>query len=86
MPRVIISDRSNFYERIYTVDTRSMFLLKLKYQFKGYRVWAFPTLWMARIYYKFKGKGIYRGTNVSFEKYVPGSDQITSWEPWMNVY
>lgn len=84
--RVIISDTSNFYERIYTVDTKSMFLLKLKYQLKGYKVWAFPTLWMAKLWYKYTGKPIYRGTNISFEKYIPGSDQITSWEPWMNFH
>lgn len=84
MITVIISDTSNFYERIYTVETRSMFLLKLKYQLKGYKVWALPTLWMARVYHKLTGKSIYRGVNLTFEKYVPGSDQVTYWEPWMN--
>lgn len=83
MITVIISDTSNFYERIYTVETRSMFLLKLKYQLKGYKVWAFPTIWMARIYHKLTGKAIYRGVNMIFDKYVPGSGQITYWEPWM---
>lgn len=63
-----------------------MFLLKLKYQCKGYKVWAFPTLWMARVWYKLTGKRIYLGTNISFEKYVPGTDQITSWEPWQNFW
>ncbi len=82
--RVIISDTSNFYECIYTRETCSLFLLKLKYQLKGYRVWAFPTMWMAKIWYKWTGKGIYKGTNISFEKWIPGSDQITYWEPWMN--
>lgn len=83
--RVIISDCSNFYERIHTVETKSMFLLKLRYQFKsGYRVWAFPTITMARIWYKLTKKPIYRGTNVSFEKFDPNKDQITYWEPWMN--
>lgn len=82
---VIVSDYSGFYESINTVETKSMFLLKVQYLFKGYRVWAFPTMWMARIWYKVTGKGIYRGTNVSFEKYVPGTDQVTYWQPWMNV-
>lgn len=83
--RVIVSDYSGFYECINTVETKSMFLLKLKYQLKGYRVWAFPTLWMCLIWYKCTGKRIYyRGCNVSFEKYVPGTDQITFWQPWMN--
>lgn len=83
--RVIVSDYSGFYESINTVETKSMFLLKVQYLFKGYRVWAFPTMWMARIWYKVSGNGIYRGTNVSFEKYVPGSDQVTYWQPWMNI-
>jgi hypothetical protein len=81
---VIVSDYTGFYERIYTVETKSMFLLKLRYQLKGYRVWAVPTLWMAGIWYKLTGKGIYRGRNISFEKYVRGTDQITFWQPWMN--
>lgn len=83
--RVIVSDYSGFYESINTVETKSMFLLKLRYQLKGYRVWCFPTMWMARIWYKVTGKGIYRGTNISFEKYIPGSDQVTYWQPWMNI-
>lgn len=83
--KVIVSDYSGFYESINTVETKSMFLLKMQYQFKGYRVWAFPTLWMARIWYNLTGKRIYRGTNVSFEEYVPGTDQVTYWQPWMNV-
>ena len=82
---VIISDYTGYYEKIYTEECKSVFLLKLKYQFKrGYRVWSFPTLWMAKIAYKHFGKSIYRGTNISFEKHVPGSDQITYWMPWMN--
>lgn len=83
---VIVSDTSSFYERIYTVETRSMFLLKLRYQLKGYRVWAFPTLWMARVWYKLTGKGIYKGINITFEKHIPGSDQVTYWMPWMNFH
>lgn len=85
---VIISDYTGHYEKIYTVECKSMFLLKLKYQFfkRGYRVWAFPTLWMAKLAYKYFNKSIYQGTNVSFEKYIPGTDQITYWMPWMNFH
>ena len=61
-----------------------MLWIKIQYLIKGYRVWAFPTLWMAKIWYKFTGKGIYKGTNVSFEKFIPGSDQITWWSPYDN--
>ena len=53
--RIIISDYSGTYETIYTVEAKSMFLLKLKYQLKGYRVWSSPTLWMAKLAYKWFG-------------------------------
>lgn len=82
--RVIISDYSGNYESIHTVETKSMFLLKVKYRLKGYRVWCFPTLWMAKLAHKWFGVRIYRGTNVSFEKFIPGSDQITWWSPYDN--
>lgn len=82
--RVIISNYSGTYESIHTVETKSMFLLKLKYQLKGYRVWSFPTLWMAKLAYKWFGKRIYKGTNISFEKFIPGTDQITWWSPYDN--
>jgi hypothetical protein len=82
--RVIISDYSGNYESIHTVDTKSMFILKLKYQCKGYRVWCFPTLAMAKLVHKWFGKRIYKGTNISFEKFIPGTDQITHWSPYDN--
>jgi hypothetical protein len=82
--RIIISNYSSFYESIHTEDAPCMLWIKLKYHLKGYRVWAFPTLWMAKLWYKFTGKSIYRGTNVSFEKYILGSDQITYWSPYDN--
>ena len=87
MATVIVSDYRGYYECINTVETKSIFLLKVEYHlFKGYRVWAFPTLWMARIYYKLTNKRLYRGTNVHFEKYVPGTNQVTYWQPWMNFH
>jgi len=83
--KVIISDYSGYYERIYTVETKSIFLLKLKYQFiKRYTVWCFPTLTMAKLAHRWFGKSIYKGSNVSFEKFIPGSDQITNWSPYDN--
>jgi hypothetical protein len=81
---VIISDCSSYYESIYTVETYSMLLLKLKYHFKGYRVWCFPSIRLALLIFKLTGKRTYKGTNVSFEKYVPGTDQITHWSPYDN--
>lgn len=83
---IIISDYSSSYESIHTEEVLSLFWLKVRYLRKGYRVWAFPTMWMASIWYKLFKKGIYKGTNISFEKHIPGSDQITYWQPWMNVY
>lgn len=80
----IVSTYDNYYEKIVTRETYFLWLLKLKYMREGYMVYAFPTMWMAKIYYKFTGKGIYKGTNVTFEKRIPGSDQVTYWMPWMN--
>lgn len=82
--RIIVSNYRGFYESIYTEDAPFMLWIKIKYQLKGYRVWAFPTMWMAKLYFRFFKKGIYRGTNVSFEKYVKDSDQITHWSPYDN--
>lgn len=84
MISVIVSDYSGSYESIYTIETRSIFLLKLKYQLKGYRVWAIPPFWLAKMWYKLFKKPIYKGTNVSFEKSIPGSDQIRWWSPYDN--
>jgi len=74
----------NSYEWITTKDTYSLLLLKLQYMRKGYRVFDFPTLRMARLWYVLTGKGIYKGTTAKFEKYVPGTDQITYHTPYHN--
>ena len=84
--KIYIVSTYNSYESITTEETYFLWLLKLQYMRKGYMVYAFPTMWMAKIYYKFTGKGIYKGTNVTFEKYIPGSGQITYWQPWMNFH
>ena len=82
----IVSTYNNCYEWITTKDTYSLLFLKLQYMRKGYTVWAFPTMWMARIWYKLTGKGIYRGTDAAFEKLIPGSDQITYHTPYHDIY
>jgi len=74
------------YEWITTRDTYSLLLLKFKYMRDGYRVFAFPTMKMARLWYVLTGKGIYKGTNVRFERYVPGTGQITYHTPYHNFY
>lgn len=84
MRTYIVYDYSSFYERIYTRRAFCMFFLKLRFLFKGYRVWAYPTIWMAKVWFKIAGKRSYRGVNVQFEKYIPGTGQTTYWEPWMN--
>lgn len=83
---VIVSRYVNSYEWISTESTPCMLFIKLKYLYKGYRVWAFPTLWMAKIWYRFTKKGIYRGVNVTFEKVIPDTDQITYHTPYHDMY
>jgi hypothetical protein len=79
----IVSTYVNSYEWITTKDCYSLLLLKLWYVKQGYRVWDYP-LWFGRLVYKITGKGILRGKDVTFEKYIPGSDQITYHTPYHN--
>jgi hypothetical protein len=69
------------YEWITTRRSYSLLLLKLQYMIEGWRVWDYP-MWFVRLVYRFTGKGIYRGRNVSFERLIPGSDQITFHTPY----
>jgi hypothetical protein len=76
---IIVTNRkdSGIYETIYTEKACCILFIKIKYLLKGYDVWAIPTIGMARLWYNLTGKGIYKGINVFFEKYIPGSNQIT---------
>lgn len=76
----IVSTYNN-YEWITTRDTYSLWLLMYKYHRQGYRVWDYP-MWFAKLVYKITGKGILRGRSATFEKYIPGSDQITYHSPY----
>lgn len=80
--RVIVSSYRNSYEFIHTEDAICMLFIKIKYIYKGYTVFAIPPMWFAKIWYKFTGKGIYKGTNVHFEKVIQGSDQILWHSPY----
>jgi hypothetical protein len=71
------------YEWITTKDTYSLLLLKLEYVRQGYNVWNYP-MWLIRFVHKHTGKNIFRDVDASFEKYVPGSDQITHWSAYDN--
>lgn len=75
----------NSYEWITTRDTYSLWLLMYQYWREGYRVLDYP-LWFARLVYKITGKGILRGRTATFEKYIPGTDQITYHTPYNNFY
>jgi hypothetical protein len=81
---IIINDYSGYYESIHTEEALCMLSIKLKYFFKGYKVFCFTPMWFVKFVHKYTGKSIYMETNVSFEKYKKGSDQITYWQPWMN--
>lgn len=78
----IVSTYDN-YEWITTKNTYFLWLLKLEYMKKGYNTWNYP-MWFIMLVFKYTGKSIFRDVNVRFEKYIPGSDQITYWTPWMN--
>ena len=80
----IVSTYNN-YEWITTRDTYFLWMLKLEYFNKGYRIWDYP-MWFAKIVYKLTGKGILKGRDVTFEKYIPGSDQITYYTPYHDMY
>lgn len=82
--RIIVSNYRGHYESIHTEESVCMLFIKIKYLFKGYTVWSFPSIWMAKQIHRFTGLRTYKGTNISFEKFVPGSDQVTYWQPWMN--
>jgi hypothetical protein len=79
----IVSTYINSYEWITTKDTYSLLLLKWSYYANGYRVWDYP-LWFGKLVYKITGKGIMKGRTAVFEKYIPGSDQITYHTPYHN--
>lgn len=81
--KIYIVSTYNTYESITTKKTYFLWFLKLQYMRKGYRVWDYP-IWLAKLVYKYTGKPILRGRSAVFDKYVPGSDQITYWQPWMN--
>lgn len=80
----IVSTYDN-YEWITTKDTYSLLLLKLEYMRNGYIVWNYP-MWLIKFVHKHTGKSIYRNVDAHFEKYVPGSDQITYHTPYHNFY
>jgi hypothetical protein len=83
---IIISDTRGYYESIHTEEAMCILALKIKYAFKGYRVWSIPTIWMSGLWFNITGRRIYKGRNITFEKRIPGSDQVTYWQPWMNFH
>jgi hypothetical protein len=75
----------NSYEWITTRETYSLLFLKLQYMRQGWRVWDYP-MWLAKLVYKYTGKPILRGRTAVFEKYIPGTDQITYHTPYHDMY
>lgn len=87
--QVIISDYSGSYERIYTENWRFMIFPKLKYAWKGYRVFSLFSLDQARWLYSIFGWNVYPWTrasmtNMHFEYYDPELDQIRWHSPYDN--
>lgn len=66
----------NSYEWIHTEDVYFKIQLYIKYYRQGYRVWDYP-YWLAVLVYRLFKKPILRGRTAIFEKYIPGSDQVT---------
>ena len=69
------------YEFITTRDAYCKAQLMLQYAKEGYKVWDYP-IWVAQLVYKLFKKPILRGVNVNFEKFVPGTGQITYYHPY----
>ena len=80
---IIVYNYKGFYEEIHTERSLCILTLKLKYLLKGYRVFSMP-IKLAFLIHKYTGKKVFFTADVFFEKYKPGSDQITYWQPWMN--
>lgn len=79
---IIVSDYRSNYEWINTEQHYSIFLLKIKYFFKGAQVFEFPSIRLANLIFKLTGKRTYKGTNMRFEYHIKGSDQITYYTPY----
>ena len=81
--KIIVSNYSGYYESIHTEDSLCLLTIKLKYLFKGYRIYSTP-LWYAKFMYKVFNKRVLKSANISFEKFDPSKDQVTWWMPWDN--
>jgi hypothetical protein len=81
---IIVSDYSGYYESIHTEEALCILHIKLRYMFKGYKVFSFTPMWLVKLIHSITGKSIYMETNVGFEKFKPGTGQITHWSPYDN--
>lgn len=69
------------YEHITTRDAYCKAQLMIQYAKQGYKVWDYP-MWFGKLFYKLFKKPILRGTDAKFEKFVPGTGQITYYHPY----
>jgi hypothetical protein len=83
--RIIVSNYSGYYESIHTEDSLCILTIKIKYLFKGYRIYSTP-LWYAKLMKKVFNKRVYKSANISFEKFDPTKDQVTWHMPWDNFH
>jgi hypothetical protein len=81
--RTYIVSTYNSYEWITTKESYYMFLLRIQYSLKGHTTWNYP-IWFIKFIRNVTGFSIYRCKTVYFERYVPGSDQITYHTPYHN--
>ena len=79
----IVSTYSN-YESIHTEYAYCKLQLILKYHFSGYRVWDYPIWLVIFMKKRFNISLNWGNRNVTFEKHIIGSDQVTHWSPYNN--
>jgi len=80
--KTFIVSTYNSYEWIHTEDAYCKLELMIKYHLKGYKVWDYP-LSLVIFFKKYLNIQLNWGNkNAFFEKYIPGSDQITYHTPW----
>jgi hypothetical protein len=80
--RTYIVSTYNTYEWITTVDAYCKLELMIRYHFKGYVVWDYP-IWLVIFAKKRLNITLNWGNkNANFERYIPGSDQVTYYNPY----
>lgn len=87
MRTYIIGNYAGYYEAIHTERAIHSIFLHIKYIWKGYRTIRWPLrlfIWIAKTFGKKIPMWVF--PNISIERYIKGSDQVTYWQPYMNFH